>query len=118
MVNVKVEVPLARTGFGENSFEMRGGSTAVREAVAIPLAPLLSPLSVEVTFPLTLLIGPAMPSVTVAVTVQEPLAARVPPDRLIVRLPVTDAVPPHELLLMLDVVSPADAVRPLAVAPA
>lgn len=54
MVNVNVEVPLARIGLGANNLEMLGGFKTVREEVAIPLVPLFVPPSLDETKPLTL----------------------------------------------------------------
>ena len=47
IVNVRVEVPPARMGLGENSFEMLGGFKTVRDALATPVDPVFVPPSVE-----------------------------------------------------------------------
>ena len=54
IVNVRVEVPPARMGFGENSFEMLGGFKTVRDELATPVDPVFVPPSVEETNPLML----------------------------------------------------------------
>lgn len=96
MLKVRVEVPPAKIGFGENSLLMRGGMTAVSEALAIPEAPaLFVPVVVEVTNPLMLLCGPAVVAVTVAVTVQFAPAASVPPVNESVLGAVRVNVPAH-----------------------
>jgi hypothetical protein len=47
IVKVRVEVPPARMGLGENSFEMLGGFKTVRDALATPVVPVFVPPSVE-----------------------------------------------------------------------
>lgn len=107
MVNVNVEVPLARIGLGANNLEMLGGFKTVREEVAIPLVPLFVPPSLEETKPLTLSYMPEAVVVTVTLIVQLALAASVPPPNEIVRGAVVVSVPPH------CVEEPEATVRPL-----
>ena len=47
IVNVRVEVPPARIGLDENSFEMLGGFKTVRDALATPVDPVFVPPSVD-----------------------------------------------------------------------
>ena len=56
IVNASVDVPPARIGFVVNSFEITGGKTAVKVAVATLVV--VVPLSVLDKKPLTLLCGP------------------------------------------------------------
>jgi hypothetical protein len=53
IVNVSVDVPPARIGLGENNFEMLGGSRIVKDALALPVDPVLVPPFVEDINPLT-----------------------------------------------------------------
>ena len=52
MVKVRVDVPLVRIGFGENSFVMRGAINTVSDAVALPVDPEFVPPFVEEIKPL------------------------------------------------------------------
>jgi hypothetical protein len=52
-VKVSVEVPLARIGFGANSFVMLGGCRTVSDAAALPVEPVFVPPLVEAIKPLT-----------------------------------------------------------------
>ena len=73
-VNVSVLVPVTDTWVGLNAFEIDGGPTAVRVALAV----LPVPPSVELTAPLVLFNDPAPVAVTLTVTVQFELAAITP----------------------------------------
>ena len=53
IVKVRVDVPLVRIGFGENSFVMRGAINTVSDAVALPVDPEFVPPFVEEMTPLT-----------------------------------------------------------------
>ena len=54
IVNVSVDVPPTKMGFGPNSFEILGGFNTVREDDATPVVPVLVPPSVEEMNPLIL----------------------------------------------------------------
>ena len=53
MLNVNVDVPPAKIGLGANNFEMLGGFKIVRDALALPVGPVLVPPFVDETNPLT-----------------------------------------------------------------
>ena len=53
IVKVSVEVSPAKMGLGEKSFVMPGGCNTAREAVALPVEPVLVPPLVDEINPLT-----------------------------------------------------------------
>src|SRR5512135_861893 len=80
----------ARMLVGENDLVITGGTSAVREAVADPVGPVLVPDSVDEMKPLMLSCGPDVVAVTFTCTVQPVLAAMVAP----VGLPKVSVVAP------------------------
>src|SRR6266567_6931204 len=110
MTNVRVETPSERIGFGANCLEMTGGRTAVRDADAVPDAPVLVPPWVDETNPLTFTCGPAVVAVTVTGIEQDAPAASVPPVNVSVFPPVITRLPPHVAVVPLGAVRPAGSV--------
>jgi hypothetical protein len=53
IVNVSVDVPPAKVGFGEKSLSMLGACRMVSEALALPVEPVFVPPFVEDMNPLT-----------------------------------------------------------------
>src|SRR5215468_6066712 len=97
MVNVSVETPLARIGFGANCLAIDGGKIA--DNVALATFPVFVPPSVVASGLLTFECGPAVVAVTLTLAVHEPLAGMVPPENVSDVLPAAGAqVAPAQLV--------------------
>ena len=99
ILNVNVEVPPVRIGFGLKSFEMLGGEIAVIESLAKPVGPVLVPLSKAEMNPLTFRCGPAVVTVTVTGITQFAPPANDPPVKAIVLVAFTVERDPPQVVV-------------------